>query len=83
VRGLGVSEERRRIASRGRPMEEKEAESMNLKRWCQGVSPNPEPCHTPATVQCTTCGRWFCVAHVQDEEWHPCVPPPGEEGGEA
>jgi hypothetical protein len=30
-----------------------------------------------------TCRRWFCDAHAEDEEWHPCMLPPGEEGGEA
>jgi len=31
---------------------------------------------------CATC-RWFCDAHAEDEEWHPCILPPGDEGGEA
>ena len=50
---------------------------------CQGVSPNDEPCDYPATVPCATCSKWFCDAHAEDEEWHPCMLPPGEEGGEA
>ena len=65
------------------PMEEKETESADLERLCQGVSPNDEPCDYPATVHCETCRRWFCDAHAEDEEWHPCMLPPGEEGGEA
>ena len=64
-------------------MEEKEAESVDLRLLCQGVSPNDEPCGYPATVHCPMCERWFCDAHAEDEEWHPCVLPPGEEGGEA
>jgi hypothetical protein len=64
-------------------MEEKEAESAGLRRSCQGVSPSDEPCGYPAPVHCPTCERWFCDAHAKDEEWHPCVLPPGEEGGEA
>jgi hypothetical protein len=64
-------------------MEGKEAESAERERWCQGIWLNDEPCDDPATVHCAACGRWFCVAHAEDEEWHPCVPPPGEEGGEA
>jgi hypothetical protein len=34
------------------------------------VSPNDEPCDHPATVHCENCGRWFCDAHAEDEEWH-------------
>ncbi len=63
-------------------MEGKEAESGEPKRWCQGVSLGDEPCDEPATVRCPMCGRWFCAAHAEDEEWHPCVPPPEEVGGE-
>jgi hypothetical protein len=73
----------RRMAARGVPMEEKETESADLERLCQGVSPNDEPCNYPATVHCATCRRWFCDAHAEDEEWHPCMLPPGEEGVEA
>jgi hypothetical protein len=40
-------------------MEEKELGSVDLKRFCQAVSPNDEPCDNPATVRCTRCGRWF------------------------
>ncbi len=53
-----------------------------VQRLCQAVSPNDEPCDYPATVHCRKCGRWFCDAHAQDEEWHPCMLPPGDEGGE-
>jgi hypothetical protein len=64
-------------------MEKKELGSVDLKRLCQAVSSNDEPCDNPATVRCTTCGRWFCGTHAEDEEWHSCALPPGEEGGEA
>lgn len=73
----------RRMISRGVPMGEKEAEGVDLERLCQGVSPNDEPCDYPATVHCARCGRWFCDAHAEEEEWHSCMLPPGEEGGEA
>ena len=53
------------------------------ERLCQAVSPNDEPYDYPATVHCAKCGRWFCDAHAEDEEWHPCMLPPGDEGGEA
>ena len=46
---------------------EEEKGSANLERLCQAVSPNDEPCDHPATVHCATCGRWFCVAHAEDE----------------
>ena len=58
-------------------------ESKDVERLCQGVSPLDEPCDYPATVHCATCGRWFCDAHAEDEEWHACMLAPGEDGGEA
>jgi hypothetical protein len=69
----------------GMPMREEldESEAPDLERLCQGVSPKDEPCDYPATVHCATCGRWFCDAHAENEEWHPCVLTPGDEGGEA
>jgi hypothetical protein len=51
-------------------------------RRCQAVSPNDEPCDYPATVHCAKWGRWFCDAHAEDEEWHPCMLPELDEGGE-
>ena len=64
------------------PMKEKAVKSAD-QRLCQGVSPDDEPCGDPATLHCPTCGRWFCSAHAEDDEWHQCVLPSGEEGGEA
>ncbi len=64
-------------------MEENEAKRAGLERLCQGVSPNDEACNNPAMMHCATCRRWFCDAHADDEEWHPCMLPHGEEGGEA
>jgi hypothetical protein len=64
-------------------MEDEEIASADLKRLCQAVSPNDEPCDNPATGRCTKCGRWFCDAHAEDDEWHSCALPPGEQGGEA
>jgi hypothetical protein len=61
----------------------KEDESADLERLCQGVSRGCVACTYPATVHCTTCGRWFCDAHAEDEQWHPCMLPTGDEGGEA
>ena len=68
------------------PIEEKDVKSADLERLCQGVSRNDEPCDYPATVHCAKCGSWFCDAHAEDDEWHPCMIPTreeGEEGGEA
>jgi hypothetical protein len=59
----------------------KEVKTEDEERLCQAVSPNDEPCDSPATVHCAKCERWFCDA--EDEEWHPCMLPPGDEGGEA
>jgi hypothetical protein len=64
-------------------MKEIEHEGDDLDRLCQAVSPTDEPCDYPATVHCAKCGRWFCDAHAEDEEWHSCMLQPGDEGGEA
>ena len=53
------------------------------ERICQGVSPADEPCSLQATVHCVQCGQWFCDAHAEDAQWHPCALVEGEEGGEA
>jgi hypothetical protein len=64
-------------------MEEKGDEGTDLERLCQGVvSPGYAACTYPATVHCTKCERWFCDAHAEDEQWHPCMLPAGDEGGE-
>jgi len=60
-------------------MEEKGHRSEDdLERRCEAVSPAIEPCDYPATVHCAKCGRWFCDAHAEDEEWHPCMLPGGD-----
>jgi hypothetical protein len=56
---------------------------MALERMCQAISPEGEQCTQPATVRCTTCGKWFCDAHAEDERCHSCMLSPGEDGGEA
>ena len=66
-----------------RTIEPEAAMGEEVERLCQAVSPNDEPCDYPATVHCAKCGRWFCDAHAEDEEWHPCMLPGGDEGGEA
>jgi hypothetical protein len=53
-------------------------QSDDVERLCQAVSPNDEPCDFPATVHCAKCGRWFCDAHAEDQEWHPCMLPLSE-----
>jgi hypothetical protein len=63
-------------------MEEKESESADLERLCQGISPGDTACTYPATVRCPTCEKWFCDAHAEDEQWHPCMLLRGDEGGE-
>jgi hypothetical protein len=71
------------MAAGGVPVGEEKSEREDLERLCQGVSPINEPCKYPATVHCATCGRWFCDAHAEDDEWHPCMRVTGNEGGEA
>jgi hypothetical protein len=73
----------RTIAARGGGPIQEEANSEDVERSCQAVSPDDEPCDYPATVHCPTCGRWFCDAHAEDEEWHACMVPLGDEGGKA
>jgi len=58
-------------------MEEKRDESADLERSCQGVSTGHDACTYPASVRCPTCSKWFCDAHAEDDQWHPCMPPPG------
>jgi hypothetical protein len=40
---------------RGRLVEENELSSPEMRRLCQAVSPNDEPCDYLATVHCTRC----------------------------
>jgi hypothetical protein len=58
-------------------------ETADLDRVCQAVSPDGEQCTQPGAVHCTTCAKWFCDTHAEDEEWHACMRVAGEEGGEA
>jgi hypothetical protein len=58
-------------------MEETSHEGEHEERPCQAVSPSNEVCRFPATVRCTICEKWFCDAHAEDEQWHPCVLLPG------
>lgn len=51
--------------------EGKQSEIWDLGRMCR--SRKGQPCTSEATVHCPTCGAWFCDAHAEDEEWHPCV----------
>ncbi len=62
--------------------EENSEDIADLERLCQGMSPDGELCDYPATVHCATCAKWFCDAHAEDDQWHACMLPPGEEGGE-
>jgi hypothetical protein len=71
-----------RFAARDVPMEQR-AENGDVERSCQGISPSAESSTFPATVHCATCGGWFCDAHAEDEEWHPCMLQEKDEGGEA
>jgi hypothetical protein len=62
-------------AARENPNEE-------VKPSCEAVSRLDEPCNQSATIFCDKCERWFCAAHMQDDQWHSCHLEPGEEGGE-
>lgn len=50
----------------------KQAERVNVERFC--ISRYGERCSSEAAVHCPKCGRWFCDAHAEDENWHVCVP---------
>jgi hypothetical protein len=52
-------------------MGKEEAASTDLEWLCQGVWPGVAACTYPATVRCTSCKKWFCLA--EDEQWHPCM----------
>jgi len=60
----------------------KHSEPSGLAWTCQGVSPLDEPCDSAASLHCDMCGRWFCAAHGEDEEWHSCLLKTRDEGGE-
>src|SRR5438552_9871220 len=62
-----------RMAARGVAMGEEEAPSSELERLSQGISPGVAACTYPATVRCTSCQKWFCDAHAEDEQWHACM----------
>lgn len=47
--------------------------SEELERVC--VSRYGERCSGEATVHCPRCGRWFCDAHAEEENWHNCALP--------
>jgi len=57
-------------------------EETGSDRLCQGVSPTRESCNLPATVHCGRCDLWFCDVHAEDDQWHACMLPEGDEGGE-
>lgn len=59
------------------PLQKKETQAA-----CEAVSSLDEPCNEAASAFCDRCERWFCAAHFEDDEWHPCGVEPGEEGGE-
>src|SRR6266853_397962 len=56
-------------------MREEESASADLERLCQGISPDVGACTYPATVRCPSCQKWFCDAHAEDGQWHPCMLP--------
>jgi hypothetical protein len=48
-------------------------EGEERERLCEAVSPEAVVCGFPATVRCPPCGKWFCDAHAEDQQWHPCA----------
>lgn len=50
--------------------EETHAEYSNLVHLCSRFA---ERCSYEASVHCPKCGKWFCDAHAEDGNWHPCV----------
>jgi hypothetical protein len=64
-------------------MGDAEAESTDLERLCEGISPDSASCTYPATVHFMSCDKWFCDAHAEDERWHLCMLLPVDEGSEA
>lgn len=60
----------------------RENPNLNPQPSCEGVSRLDEPCNQSAAIFCATCDRWFCAAHMRDDQWHACQLEPGDEGGE-
>jgi len=61
------------VFKRARPsttMEETHGEYSNLVHLCSRYA---ERCSYEATVHCPKCGKWFCDAHAEDGNWHPCA----------
>jgi hypothetical protein len=55
-------------------MEERSHEGEEQERRCEAVAPSGAAvCGFPATVRCALCKKWFCDAHAEDEQWHPCA----------
>jgi hypothetical protein len=50
--------------------EDAQAENSDPGHLCSRYA---ERCTYEATVHCPKCGRWFCDAHAEDGEWHPCA----------
>jgi hypothetical protein len=65
-----------------KPQPARENPDQQPKPSCEAISHLDEPCNESAVVLCDKCDRWFCAAHAQDDQWHPCMLPPGDEGGE-
>jgi hypothetical protein len=60
----------------------RENPNEEAKPSCEAVSRMDEPCNQSAVIFCDKCERWFCAAHLQDDQWHACQLEPGDEGGE-
>jgi hypothetical protein len=58
-------------------VEETSHEGESNERPCQAISSSNATCGFPASVRCTICGKWFCEAHAEDEQWHRCAQLPG------
>lgn len=58
-------------------MEDISHQPEEKERPCEAISAANEKCGFPAAVRCTLCKKWFCDAHAEDENWHPCVLSPG------
>jgi hypothetical protein len=66
-----------------RAQQARENSKEEAKPSCEAISRLDEPCNESAAIFCDKCERWFCGAHAEDDQWHPCRLAPGDEGGEA
>jgi hypothetical protein len=53
--------------------------SSNFDWVYQALSPMEETCKFSAACDYPACGKWFCLAHAEDQAWHRGAPDASDE----